>query len=519
MKTQIGLYIGKNIRLILLTAFLAAMGCTDKFEEINTDPSRLTSLNGEDVKGLFSNALRMGLMSGNYGAEQITQNLFADQYAQYFAGTASYFQSHRYVIVQDWIQEQWIGVYVLTMPSLNIILAQTKSNETVNLNAIARIWRVFTLHRATDYYGPIPYSQIGSTNKNIEYDSQKDIYYDFFKELSEAAAVLKNNLDVPSYGDMDLIYNGNNFLWFKFANTLRLRLAMRISNVEPAKAKQEAEAAVAEGVLTDVSEDALYKVSNSSTNGLNYISDWDEFRMSATMESLLKGYNDPRLSKYFSPAKSTGEYHGVRNGMLPIEQIITENKASYASNVGPRFLIENMSITPHAVMYSAEAYFLRAEGALNGWNMGASAEELYAKGIEMSMRQFDITDAVAINDYINNENLPMAPGGYFNTPALTDIPVKFSDDANIQREQILTQKWLALFPDGYEAWAEVRRSGYPKMYPLIHSENSDMPADQMIRRIIFTTYDRERNGPAVDAAISLLGGPDKVSTRLWWDKN
>jgi hypothetical protein len=517
MKRQIKSYFEINIRLILLIAALSVTGCTKKFEDINTDPSRLTSLTPENVKSLFPGALKNGLTSGPAGAQQTGQNLFADQYAQYFAGTATYFQSHRYVIVQDWIQTQWIGVYVSTIPSLQIILDQTKSPETAALNAIARVWKVFALHRTTDYYGPIPYSKIGSTDKTIAYDRQRDIYYDFFKELSEASATLKNNLGLPSYGDKDLIYGGNNLLWFKFANTLRLRLALRISNVEPDKAKQEAEAAVADGVLTDVGESALFKCSPVNSNGLNWISDWDEFRMSTTMESLLKGYNDPRLSEYFSPAKATGEYRGVRNGMLPAEQVITENSPSHASNVGPRYQVGLKDVTPEAVMYAAEAYFLRAEGALNGWNMGGTAKDLYAKGIEMSMRQFGITDETVIDNYINGETLPIAPGGYFNTPALTDIPVKFSSDPEKQREQILTQKWLALYPDGYEAWAEMRRSGYPKFYPLIHSENPDMPADQMIRRIVFTTYDRDRNGPAVDSAILLLNGPDKVSTRLWWD--
>jgi hypothetical protein len=95
--------------------------------------------------------------------------------------------------------------------------------------------------------------------------------------------------------------------------------------------------------------------------------------------------------------------------------------------------------------------------------------------------------------------------------------VKFSSDPAQQREQILTQKWLAVFPDGFEAWAEMRRTGYPKFYPLIHSENPDVPATEMIRRIPFLDFDKATNGPAVQAALPLLGGPDNAATRLWWD--
>jgi hypothetical protein len=113
--------------------------------------------------------------------------------------------------------------------------------------------------------------------------------------------------------------------------------------------------------------------------------------------------------------------------------------------------------------------------------------------------------------------VPVAPNDYFNSPALTDIPVKFSSDPEKQREQILTQKWLAVFPDGFEAWAEMRRSGYPKMYPLIHSENPNVPANEMIRRIPFLDFEKQTNGAAVEAAKSLLNGPDNAATRLWWD--
>jgi hypothetical protein len=135
------------------------------------------------------------------------------------------------------------------------------------------------------------------------------------------------------------------------------------------------------------------------------------------------------------------------------------------------------------------------------------------------MRTNGITNATTINDYINSNNVPMDPGGYFDSKALTDIPVKFSTDPVKQREQIATQKWLALFPDGQEAWAEVRRTGFPKRYNVIHSDNPDVPADKFVRRIVFLEYDKDRNGAAVDAAVPLLNGPDKPLTPLWWDTN
>src|SRR5690606_32888713 len=119
--------------------------------------------------------------------------------------------------------------------------------------------------------------------------------------------------------------------------------------------------------------------------------------------------------------------------------------------------------------------------------------------------------------YINGTTLPIAPGGYFNTPALTDIPVKFSTDPEKQREQIGTQKWLALFPESHEAWAEIRPSGYPRFYPLINSDNPDVPKEKMIRRTTELTLKQDSNGKTVREDEDLLRGHAQANTPLWWD--
>ncbi|HEX5025697.1 MAG TPA: SusD/RagB family nutrient-binding outer membrane lipoprotein [Agriterribacter sp.] len=504
--------------LFLLPLLLICGGCTKKFSDINTDPTRLTSLATEDIKGLFTNAEYMAMYSGDGSAEyQYAQGFFADLYAQYSAITATFDPTDRYNITQEWIQEQWIGTFRAMAPLVNI-LNQTTEPEQKALNAIARIWKVWTIHRATDYYGPFPYSYIGYDSTVIPYDSQQDIYMDLFKELKEATADLSQNIDQPSYGSADVIFDGDNTKWLKFANTLRLRLAIRISDVEPAMAKEEAEAAVAGGVMTELADDAYLLSSGVNYNGYLRQSGWNEFRMSETMESYLVGYQDPRLSKFWQPSVNTGVYKGVRNGMNVDEIVAPENEPDNTSGPSDYLLPENSSTTPSTVMYTAEAYFLRAEGVLNGWDMGGgTAKEFYETGIEMSLRTWGITDGGMISTYINSSHTPSAPGGYFNSPAVADIPVKFSMDVLVQREQIGTQKWIALFPEGHEAWASFRQSGYPKLYPLVHSDNPDAPVGTFIKRIPFLNYDRDRNGPAVDAAESLLGGPDKISTLLWWD--
>lgn len=503
--------------LVISSLVLILPGCTKNYGEINTDPTRLTHLVTEDIKGLFTNAEYMAMYSGDGSAEyQYAQGFFADLYAQYSAISATFDPTDRYNITQEWVQEQWIGTFRAMAPLVNIIKA-TSDPDKKALNAIARIWKVWTIHRATDYYGPFPYTYIGYDSTVTPYDKQKDIYFDLFKELKEATADLTQNVDQESYGSADVIYAGDNYKWLKFANTLRLRLAIRISGVEPAKAKEEAEAAVAGGVMTGLADDAYLLSSGVNYNGFLRQSGWNEFRMSETMESYLVGYDDPRLSKFWQPAVNTGKYKGIRNGMNVAEIVAPENEPDNTSQPSDYLLPENEFSTPSTVMYAAEAYFLRAEGVLNGWNMDGTADDFYAKGIEMSLRTWHITDDAVINAYINSNNVPSAPAGYFNSPAVANTPIKFSTDPAVQREQIGIQKWIALFPEGHEAWASFRQSGYPKLYPLIHSDNPDAPVGTFIKRIPFLNYDRDRNAPAVKAAEGLLGGPDKISTPLWWD--
>jgi hypothetical protein len=177
-----------------------------------------------------------------------------------------------------------------------------------------------------------------------------------------------------------------------------------------------------------------------------------------------------------------------------------------------------MFATPFGIMFASEAYFLRAEGALNGWNMGGNAKDLYETGISIAMRQWGITDAAAVANYTNGTTSPIALNDGVNTPALSDIPVKWEDTPIKQREQVLTQKWLSLWPYSHEAWAEYRRTGFPKLYPRIASENPEVPANGVVRRTPYTIGENNTNKKGVESGISKLGGADNSATRLWWDK-
>ncbi|MBL7734201.1 MAG: SusD/RagB family nutrient-binding outer membrane lipoprotein [Chitinophagaceae bacterium] len=499
----------------LVGSIVFLSGCTKNFEEINTDPTRLSVLDPLDVRSMFPGTLVGSLVGTNYWASSLTAGLFAQQ----FASTQNNHSFQRYLVPNSMGSTLYRAWYLNAIAPLENIIKSTQENEPT-LNAVARIWKVFVMHRLTDTWGPVPYSQIGESGRVVEFDSQKDIYYGFFSELEEAVVLLRNNINKLSFGDKDLIYKGDNEKWIRFANTLRLRLALRISKVEPVKAKEEAEKSVAGGVMVEPEDNAFREVSPNLPNGMNYQTGWNEQRMSSNFESLFVGWNDPRMSKYFSPALSDGRYRSVRCGMTPAQQNLPDNHYNNTSNVSFKLQPDNMNTTPQTILYTAEAYFLRAEGAVYGWNMGGTAKDLYEEGIEMSMRTWEITDQVVINNYINGTTLPVALNDYFDTPALTDIPVRFSNDIEEQLEQIGTQKWIALFPEPHEAWAEMRRSGYPKMYPLINSDNADVPRNKMIRRLLFLTQEYTENPVAVANAIPLLGaGGDKESTPLWWDKN
>jgi hypothetical protein len=539
-------YINKLFSLrwmTVLSASLALFGlsCTKTFKDTNTNKNTIATIGPSTLPFLFSHAEDLATVNaGNY---QVAQNLFADQYCQYFACEATYFPSDRLVIRQDWVGANFNPYYSGVLPALQTVFANTDSLSAEH--AMGEVIWVLAFHKATDYWGPIPYFSAGKIAVSVAYDPQSAIYDDFFKRLTAAVAVLKTHAGANAYGAYDLIYAGAVDKWVKFANTLRLRLALRISKVDPTRAKTEAEAAVASGVMTTSATDDAFIIRssvNGDNNGLSIMSDWNEFRMSATMASVLKGYQDPRTAQYFLPSDKSGNptpgifanYHGLRNG-LSVDQLgLDQNLAAANSHQGARWSstgvtvggtvvgLANYTSTPQNVIETAEAYFLRAEGAMLGWNMGGQTpQQLYEAGITQSLNQWGIADATAISNYINSPNMPVAPGDALNSPAVSNVPIKWSTDPAVQLQQIMTQKWLALYPDGMEAWADWRRSHAMKLYPVANSDNPLITntATQWIRRIPFLDSEKQNNKDGVATGVTALGGADNVLTPLWWDKN
>ena len=520
--------------LFLLGVCMLA-GCTEGFDELNTPEDELVVSN-LDVSLLgqaFGFAQYHGMM-GQFGAGgyNFIQIQWGDFQSQYTAPTAEFLIEDNFAYDRGTVESNWAYFYENAAPQLEFVEEKTAEQGMELENALAKVWRVAIYHRWTDLFGPVPYSRFGNGEKDVPYDSQESIYNNFFAVLDSAVTVLEQNAGASAFSSDDQIYDGNVDQWLTFANSLRLRLAMRVRYVDPELAQQEAEKAVAAGVMTDPSESAMVATTQNSRHPLATITAWGEFRMGAAMESALEGYDDPRLENYYNPAEegdSDGDgspYEGLRNG-LPPSQRSTELNPSF-SHMNTRWLPlgQGGGNPPIQVMRAAEVYFLRAEGALQGWNMGGTAEELYNDGIRTSLRARTAASEEEIEAYVTSSNTPVSPGDLslggdtYETPPLTDIPVAFETGGSQERklEQIITQKWLAIYPDGWESWTEYRRTRYPDKYPIIQSLDPEIPVDGVVHRLTFVPSEYDNNPQAVEEAVGMLDGPDSHTTRLWWDR-
>lgn len=508
----------------------ALSSCTNEFEKWNTNQNEATNEEmGRDnlrTGGYFAQMQRSVFIVGENlgGRYQQDQALEGDLFASYLAtstswGNTAYHNDH-YALYSEWYNYPFNDAYERIMqPWLQIY---KNTNEVSPARAMATIVKVFGMSRITDMYGPIPYSKFGES-LSVPYDTQEQVYNQFFTELKDAIDVLTEYADNNSatyLEDYDNVYQGNVQKWVKFANTIRLRLAMRISNVSEDKAKTEAQAAIGNkyGLMASSSDDAI--LHQSSTLNFKHPlweigTSWDDEHMSATMDCYLNGYNDPRLAAYFQPATKTGEYHGVRNGMPRL------NKATYQEITSRPNFAQNSDMN---WMHAAEAYFLMAEAKLR-WNMGTeTARQYYEDGIRTSFASYKLSGA---DGYIASENLPLNkytdPSNNRSTDVssmLSMLPVKWDEEASNQTnlERIMIQKWIALYPDGQEAWSEMRRTGMPGWVRIYsYSYQQEVKSGEMISRLKYPTTEYTNNSQNTQQAVTLLGGRDIAGTRLWWD--
>ncbi|KGE13469.1 SusD/RagB family nutrient-binding outer membrane lipoprotein [Sphingobacterium deserti] len=535
---------------LAISATIGFASCTKNFEDLNTNNIGVTPEdllpNAENLRLYFTSAQRAILNfsgGGEPNSYQLQQNLMADVYSGYFM-SANPFNSGQnntnYALVNGWNTEAFKVLYLSALGPINR-LEQTNLRETYPAlwGSVLAI-KVLATSRVTDIYGPIPYSIVGkNTTTSIPYDSQEAIYNQFFTELDEAQALLEAYVNgtnreelPPNLDEIDLIYSGNENTvrftkWLKLVHSLRLRLAMRIVKVNPSLAQQQAEKSLNSGYLLESNADnARVRIDEEAgfLNPLNFISsNWSDININASLESYLVGYQDPRISKYIDRATGAGAtgYKGIRAGAVGL---VKETYANYSTinfkdGAEPSF----SPSTAMTLMTAAEVYFLRAEATLRGWSStGGTAKSLYESGIQTSFEQWGATGAAAYME--NSTNTPIAyvdPNNSRNnadSPSTITIQWNEGSDQEQKLERIMTQKWLALFPEGQEAWSEFRRTGYPRIFPVAQNNSGGLIDTQVqIRRIPFSLNEYNTNAAEVQKAIGLLGGSDNGGTRLWWD--
>lgn len=527
----------KNARwygAVLLLFLLCS--CMKKYKEYNTDPDNATEEMMEYdylSTGVFFPQMQQNIFpvaqQPNFGDEmyQVVQNLAGDVYSGYMGASNNWYggaNNTTYAMIPNWYNAAFGRCFLSVMPAW---LSIRKKSQQANphIYALAQILKVMSLHRTTDMYGPLPVTKFGSGSLTTEYDSQEIVYDSMFNGLNYAIATLTDFVQrYPGQKPMaayDLIYGGDYVKWIKFANSLKLRLAMRIVYANPAKAQQYAEEAVAHplGTITGNADNAMLRSGSviSFNNPLYIICfNFDDVRMGANMESFLKGYNDPRAGYLFNKAPD-GQYHGIRNG------ISITNKANYTT---PFSTLNIAASTPIRWMSAAESYFLKAEGAARGWSMGGLAQDFYQAGVQTSFDQWGAGSAVNyLADSLSRPSTYIDPVNSGNNvtggSSLSTIIIKWreTDAFEVKLEKIVTQKWIAMYPDGQEAWTEFRRTKYPKVFPVVNNQSAGLlTGTNQIKRLPFPQTEYQSNAAGVATGVTLLGGADNIATKLWWDK-
>lgn len=524
---------------------LSSSGCTNDFEQINQE-----KLGGPE--NFYADFIAVvnpmkSIQRGLQADYQLYPNLSADMYSGMFS-TATQFNGGvnnlTYSMMDGWnnriiARQQDIFNYSLIID--NAAKGNYPGVDFTGILAVKKILKVITAARVSDNHGPVVYSKYEKPNPNgtTDFDSQQDAYNYFVADLTSAIADLQKVLatsatqnveDKTSLKNADLVYGGNMAQWAKLANSLKLRLAMRMSYADPAKSKQYAEEALSSsaGLITDNADNALISVGQSELSFIIY--SWGDCLIGAPLMAYMNGYNDPRLSAYAIPAKDTdvqGKYIGVRQGID-----LLNGKSTYGAFSQPQAKAASGDYFSGTdgkmkLFTAAETWFLKAEAALRGYAGAGDIQTSYTIGVQQSFGEWGKSANVAayLADTTSTEAPYVDPKNTANNvavgnPQLSTITIAWNNaDTNERKlERIITQKWLSLYPNGPEAWAEQRRTGYPILFKVRKNDSGGLiSTEAMIRRIPFT-IDTKTSLYNYQQAVQTLSGPDTGGTKLWWDK-
>nr|WP_082855967.1 SusD/RagB family nutrient-binding outer membrane lipoprotein [Mucilaginibacter sp. L294] len=513
--------------------FLTVFGC-NKFGDLNTDPTKSSNL--DPVNQLMFAQL---WFSGDLNSQERTSYFLLIPMMQQLNGAYNTRYGALYVKEEPFFWGIWENSYGNDVANIVDAVARTNgvTNQS-NLNAMCRIMKVYTFARLTDLFGDLPYFEAGKAFrdgvKKPKYDEQKDIYDDFLKELSAASAQLDASKDKVSN---EIFYKGDIPSWKKFANSLRLRLALRLVKRDPERAKKEVQAAFDAGVFTSNADICMTRHEDISNNyqdirgnsvSVSFNTKNQMTRICTTFLNQLKSTDDPRLNYLVRCYKENGipsrflEREDItaqikaKNGLIgsdPGRYIYEDELSSSAITLasGESYVPTNVDLkcqlnhnllrnnAPFLHLTYAEVELLLADATVRlGLNLGGSAQTHYQKGIEAAMQQLSlypsgpVVPASEISGFIANN--PLAAGR--------------------ELEQINTQLWIALLLNGPETYANWRRSGFPALVPSPSDESTSLTIP---RRFQYPLSEKEQNAQNVQAAIQRIGEDDWLK-RVWWDQ-
>lgn len=483
----------KNVALVTLMAVLL-VSCDD-FADINDDPNNPSQVRTEL---LLTNAQQS--MSGVVGAVNGTL------YVQYIAET-------QYTDDQEYrsTNADFNGWYTGPLQGLQTIINLNSNEETkddvlsggsnANQIAVARILKAYYFQFMTDRWGMLPYSEAlqGRDNFSPSYDTQEEIYENIITELKEAV----NQMDGGAGVNGDVLFGGSMGEWAAFANSLRARAALRIAevggdvSVDPAA---EFADAISSGTISD---DVMYPYLEEANNENPWYSRFQtrtDYAIHETIADYMKDLEDYRITVYANaaPAEDDGDEVVTFNEIVGMPFLadageLENSEISFPGSAigagGPEVGDQGANLP---IITVAEMDFAMAEAVERGWITGSAADYYYS-GIEASWNQWGVYDAGNFADFIANPEVVY--------------------DSNAWEEKIGTQKWVALFPNGYESWAEWRRLGQPELTPNPHGVGAD---PQIPLRFTYPSSESTINGASYEDAVSKQGS-DSPYTSLWWD--
>jgi hypothetical protein len=469
---------------VVAAGLAVAMSACSDITSINKNPNGPTDV---APPAILSGVIQGIVGDGGYGVDGVNSlNIRgAGLFVQYYS-EIQYRDEDRYILRE--VDGGW-GAYAGALEDAQRMISKGMDQGVPNWDAVGRIMKSYMFSVMTDAMGDIPYSEAlkGDSVLHPKYDSQQSIYTALFADLKTASDEI-----APAgigFSSGDLMYGGDMSEWKKFANSLRLRLAMHLTNVDAATAQSEAQAAIAAGVFDSNDDNAqlMYLASPPNQNPIyNNAKSRDDYGMSQTYVDSLLSWNDPRLPVFAQP-NANGDYEGLQNGLLggpPLSEI---------SRIGA--LWRETPDAPLALLTYSEVLFLEAEAAERGWTNGDPAA-LYNAAITASMEQYGI-DAADIATYLAQARVTYAGG-----------------QAGL--DQIAYQKWASMFMQGMEAWTEWRRTGVPVLVPGPDATLSAPP-----QRLPYATNEASLNKANLDAAVAAQGFGDytALDVPLWFTGN